>query len=543
MAGMDQFEIELVPSETPVRKKRCFPCEACPCCPPHMLAWIPKQWHLLQSWTHLWMVLGVISSIGLTIDAIMSVWSKVKGKERVSIFFLQEIMTLVFMLPCLTYFIRTVEQYDADLRDKEKAAQIERQKLVNSYMETLGDMDNILNQTSETNAGFAERAFENQRRDFIRFLERIQGNFSSKSKESVDRMRTFCLHWFRVFSQCSIDPIRQPMKVVDEEELNMCVTMDEICALCLERLRTAEVRVITKQLQLDATEIQVSKNRFKTHAKVGVMLKKAKLKPWALAEKVAARGVHYLRGVSWLTFGFGQQSIEQDATGDDDDGYPKVINFKCGCLVLLSREHMSLILAFLVGWGLLALEQFTPGTQRKILACLAVTQFCLACILVRFEAVDIIQRFAREKRKLEKEKEAVHAKQREMQEFWKTAQQVTDLWLHRSVPCLELHHEIQTHIQDMSKRDAIEALASVNARLEEMDVKLGPLKDWFQDGDISDAAKKQFGAALGDVVGEEHLRGIEFKLNLFVNNVDQILNISTPQPARSMVPSMTLSMR
>lgn len=534
---MQQLEIEInLPEEPPPRKKRFFPCEACPFCPPVVLRLVPKQWHLVQSWTHLWMLLGVIATIVLNADSVLSVINAFQNPKKISGLFLQEILTLMFELPCLVYFIRTVEQYDADLREKEKAAQIARTKLITSYMETLGDMDNFLRETSETNAGFAERAFEDQRRNFMRFLERIQGNFSSKNKESVDIFRSFCEHWFRVFSQCSIDPIGTPMQVVDDEDLHRCLTMDEICALCLDRLRTAEVRVITKQLQLDATEIAVSKNRFRHNTKVGAMLKKSKLRPWALASKVTARGVHYLRGVSWLTLGCGVQSIEPDAIGDDDDNYPKVFNFKCGCLVILSREHLSLLLAFLVGWALIVLEIATDGMQKKIVTCLGVAQFCLLCILVRFEAVDIIQRFAREHRKLQREKEAVKNKQEEMKEFWNTAQQVTDLWLYRSVPCLDLLHEIQTHIQDMSKREAIEALTSVNARLAELDAKLGPLKDWFQDGDLPDTAKKKFGAALGDVVGEEHLRGIEFKLNLFVNNMDQILYFGAqpsqlPQPA------------
>lgn len=526
---MDQFEIEaplaanLKHRDSIVSPKLCFPCEVCLFCPPIVLKFIPKQWHYFQSWTHVWLVMGSIACAGLTVDSIVSVVRAVRGHKQPDFFFAQEIMTLVFMVPCLYYFIHTVEQYDSDLRSKRKEAQAERQKVMQAYLQTLGDMDNMLKETSETNAGFAERAFETQRRDFIRFLERIQSNFTTKDPESVDRFRVFCQHWFSIFVQCSIDPIREPMVVVSIEELQLCKDTSEVCTLCLERLRFIEVRFITKQMQKDASEIKESRNRFQRLARVGSLLDKSRYTPWALAARVVQGGVYYFRGISWITLGCGRQSVHQDALGEDESYFPKVINFKCGCLVLLSREHLSLLIGFFIGWILALLEILSANTQKKIVALILVADFCLGCILVRFEAVDIIQRLAKEARKLEREKDKVRRKQEEMNTFWNKAQQLTDLWLHRSVPCLDLLHEIQTYVGDMPKRDALECMALVNPKLEELHGKLGTLEAWFQDGDLAHAAKRHFGNAIGDVVGESDLRGILVHLNTFISKVDKIL--------------------
>merc|ERR1740129_2707494 len=54
--------------------------------------------------------------------------------------------------------------------------------------------------------------------------------------------------------------------------------------------------------------------------------------------------------MTWLMFGRGE------------GGYPKEVRFGCGRVVVLSREHATLLMAFLVGWLILLMELMTLGS-------------------------------------------------------------------------------------------------------------------------------------------------------------------------------------
>ena len=40
-----------------------------------------------------------------------------------------------------------------------------------------------------------------------------------------------------------------------------------------------------------------------------------------------------------------------------------------------------------------------------------------------------------------------------MHTFWVEIQTLSDLWLHRTVPCLDLYHELHGHLEDSAKGD------------------------------------------------------------------------------------------
>merc|ERR1711920_70707 len=106
----------------------------------------------------------------------------------------------------------------------------------------------------------------------------------------------------------------------------------------------------------------------------------------------------------------------------------------------------------------LAMEIFHMGAAKKQVnqgstmmhalgvAMAFVTQFCLIVMLIRFEQVDVLQQLEREVKTLAKQNEAVEGQSVRMREFWSNCQQLTELWLYRTVPRLDLYKEIHSQL-------------------------------------------------------------------------------------------------
>merc|ERR1712232_1029718 len=78
---------------------------------------------------------------------------------------------------------------------------------------------------------------------------------------------------------------------------------------------------------------------------------------------------------------------------------------------------------------------------------------CIAMLLVRFEELDVIQKIQGEIMELKIEREGVAKGREQMEDFWNSMQSLTDLWLHRTVPRLDLFKEIQGHLEDRAPDD------------------------------------------------------------------------------------------
>merc|ERR1740121_1303860 len=72
--------------------------------------------------------------------------------------------------------------------------------------------------------------------------------------------------------------------------------------------------------------------------------------------------------------------------------------------------------------------------MREGVAMAFVAQFCLIVMLIRFEQVDVLQQLEREVKTLAKQNEAVEGQSVRMREFWSNCQQLTELWLYRTLP-------------------------------------------------------------------------------------------------------------
>lgn len=493
-------------------KNGIYPFDLCCCLPPHVARPIPKQIRKIQSKTHLILLLGILACIFLLTDSCYSLYGRVsslvrggktqEGVQKLQFFCLEELLCLLFMTPCLAYLGRTVGQYDEDLRLKKREAKAARAYLLQSLHATYKDMDQLLVSASESNAGFAERSFETKRRDFVRFLDRMQSKDLAAQLGSNDaerlllELKRFCASWLKVFSECSMDPVKHPLDVATTEQLIGCGSIPELCLLCIERLNSTQVRFLTSRKDSDSRTIEDERRKTRSMSACFTVLD---------IDCVEEGPEPCCRKVSWIECGKGRPIARSAA---DKEFFPRTYRLGCCSLTILSREHSALIAGFLVGLVLVVLEIALPDTQFLILGCMVIAQICLVITLIRFEDVDLLQQLTRESSQLTEEQHRLDIRHEKMKDFWTRVQDLTDMWLHRTVPRLDLFSEIHGHMEDMPELRLLKSLQSANHNIEQLEGHLGPIAAWCAGGYIDEKTKASFSQSVQHMCEFRDLDGI-----------------------------------
>jgi len=191
-------------------------------------------------------------------------------------------------------------------------------------------------------------------------------------------------------------------------------------------------------------------------------------------------------------------------------------------VTFLSPEHVTLILGFFVGLVLTALEMLSllehlaeaeerhgSKSGAEIAAIvgfteIAVSLLCVSIVLIRFEDIDTVQQLEREVKQLSKQNEEVEQQRDQMKTFWSNAQNLTELWLYRTVPRLDLYKELQSQLLDAPQEDFLVNISGANQWLEDLEGRLGSLEAWRNDGALKPEDKKHFGRAINKLCCQEH---------------------------------------
>jgi len=460
-----------------------------------------------------------------------------------------EVLSFLFILPCISYFVKIIGQYDDRLQQKQRDAKEQKEQLTKAYNTLLADMDGLLTKSAESSAGLAERSFDSKRRDFQRFLERAKSRYSQlftgnkgDSDKLLDNFRRFVLNWLRVFEECSIDPIQCPKRVVTNEELMRCLTIGEVCDLTLERLRVTTTMPINIQRDQDKQMISKTRNDMKRHtvqadarmlALADQGMSSANMANRELTTELNAGSGSTSRRCTWLTCGMVGCGRKASETAD---GYPKELLLVCARIIVLSREHGMLMAGFCVGWLILGSEFFfdAENFSKKTFGEVLLIQICILVLLSRFEEIDVIQQLEREVVELKKAEQNVLQQKEKMHEFWTKAQQLTELWLYRTVPRLDLYKEVHSHLEDADVQYVNPWMSKANEQLELLDKNLGELQAWHNEGTLSLDQKKNFGKTINQVCQESEFEHIAVRLQDISSNGLKCLEApaAPPSPAK-----------
>merc|ERR1712194_775604 len=186
--------------------------------------------------------------------------------------------------------------------------------------------------------------------------------------------------------------------------------------------------------------------------------------------------------------------------------YPQIYYLCCCKAIILSQQHVALMLLFFLGFISIGLnvaylviavannhnenDAGHPYTGVSFFTFI-VLQLVVFLLLVKFEEIDVVQRL---------EKEVQELKAQKMKEFWGNAQNLTELWLYRTVPRLDLYKEIHSQLEDsVSKEELLSNMSSANKALKALENNLGNLQAWRNDGDLNQEDKKAFGRNINEL--------------------------------------------
>lgn len=500
-----------------------FPLRLFACCPIGIRAWIPSTWQVIQDSTHLMLVVGLLSCLALVVLEILVI----AYQKWV---FVSDLLALGAIALNVRYLIKMVGSYDESIQVREKAISDRKQELIDSYEGLVQGIDELLGKATQSSATLAESGFESKRRDFIRFLDRAEERGANlitagaDGEKLVKEFRKFVQQWLQVFAECSVDPINKPKYVITIEELNQCSTIVEIANLTKERLKHTEVRFITSSYEQDAKLLRGARATHKrmsmapgrlalalnattnSRSHVEIELAAQTRRPQTVQEDEEMDPIEARRSENWDAGGGGHRTkrclpcewftlgdYEMGMRrGDGPLGYPRVIECKCSQLLVLSQEHLFLMLGFWISI-LAMIWQIVWGRNWFIFLPLCGYLASIVVLLVMFEQIDILQRLEREIQKLQEEADRLKQRREQMVQFWSDCQNLTDIWVHRTTPRLDLLKEIHSCLEDIKQpKDLMAALSNANTRIETLESRLPELALWRCDGQISEGSKKAF---------------------------------------------------
>lgn len=520
------------------------------------------------------LVFGIVSGFILLIGSGLQIWNVISSiipggsvlmdtcMTEGHLYCAGEFLSLA-LIPTLFYWYGLIQQYDEDIlkkREQLEALQEESQQL---FSDTIKEMEGMLENQAENNAGLAEKSFDGKKRDFLRFVRaaktKYKNYFTGSKAETVqlaNEFRQFVKNWLVVFEEASVDPINNPLQLGGENqsEVDSLETLDAIAEWVEAKLKVTTVNFISDQMQTDKQLIANSKaeeGRRKHKQLMGrngyLMVKdhvgqssilRICFDEWrsiaAQAQRVREGG--NARDVALLEageYGFGRRlSLQEDEVeqrkepclgctwykcsrvklelnlAEDGSSFPYVAYIGFASIIFFSKDHTYLVGAFFACTGGFITQFFQPEISLANLVLFAIVVVSIFMVLLRFEFIDEVLRLESEVNDLKQRTGALEEKQKRMAVFWADVQNLADLWLHRTVPRLEVIKEAHSHLEDAKPEDILNLLSQTNQALKQLEASVGPRHLWLKDGGITEADKKRFGEGIHALADNKDLPAV-----------------------------------
>jgi len=508
-------------------ESRVFPFDIFCFLPEPLKFWIPLPLRKIVSLPHLVVFLALLSSIAVLADTVLRLHH---GGCRTS-HCIGDPWPLVFVAFCTFYFLRTLQQYDAVLEHKQRELSAARRDLDQRCQEMIHDLEGYLSKSIETEVLLAERGFESHRRDFGHFLDRYAKRLGETDASGMLMLafRSFVGRWLAFFSECSVDPSEHPLIVAAPDVIDACKNTGEIIQVVSERLQNTEVQFITRQREQDNQEITNVRSAWankvsvqkKAHAffesmigRVPVFHKKADadVDPEAGTtlsfDGNMATGEPFVDTYRWVRWGQSESlGMKHEDAPQVAEWFPIELRMGCVTVIMLSADHIRLILAFFIGVGVLIYEAVAhidghSHAHYTVVAEMSVCLICILFILYEFLDMDIIAQLDGQLRELEAEQAKALQNRERIMSFYTSAQELGDFWLHHTLPELELMKNFFENLQGIPVGEHPELMNTMDSELEALGKSAPAIQLWRGNNSIDLKQKKSYDNLIMEVVNK-----------------------------------------
>jgi len=455
----------------PSRFARFFPMEPFRCCPAAVRFSLPSTWSRVQDITHMTLIAGSIAGIALCAYSALVVFrmfysaGQCDGCEITAV--VKAIVTIVTIVPGIYVFFQMISRYDDQLQVQQREIAAKKEQLTESLKDTIQELNGFVNKLGQTSAGLAEANFQSKYRDFLKFLTQVRNRYSHYFKEQPAELEAFqiqfkgfILKWMDAWKERSLTPLTDPNQVITVEMLNACADVGAICDLVIDHLRTNKVKFITEMTEQESREVR----------KTCVNARRMTQTP---ARHIPAGQNVMGQQLTWLQFGPSPVTCRTT-----DGGFPRHFGLMCMRVTILSENHMKLLICGVVAVIMLFIETF-------MLSPLAVFGFacnllCTCVVLLHFEQLDVIEQLKSELKAMEATKKQAEEKKKDIKANYEQVEKLTDMWLHRTVPKMDLMKEIHDHLRDSDESNLLNDMQRANQAIADLDASLGPLEYWTE---------------------------------------------------------------
>lgn len=140
-----------------------------------------------------------------------------------------------------------------------------------------------------------------------------------------------------------------------------------------------------------------------------------------------------------------------------------------------------MVVGIAMGLVLAASNAMSSGMAVEVIlkaAPLLIYSACLIVLCINIESICELLRLEREVKHIMKERTKVEQVQGEMRSFWDNVQELTDMWLFRTIPRLDLFKELNHHLQDVEPGAMTVSIKAVNERMTLLEANIGGLSAW-----------------------------------------------------------------
>eukprot|EP00929_Paragymnodinium_shiwhaense_P059826 TRINITY_DN29930_c0_g1_i1.p1 TRINITY_DN29930_c0_g1~~TRINITY_DN29930_c0_g1_i1.p1 ORF type:complete len:829 (-),score=180.16 TRINITY_DN29930_c0_g1_i1:70-2556(-) len=326
-----------------------------------------------------------------------------------------QMLTVVYVFLVSCCVLQACANADARTVAKMQEASAEREKLKHEVDDLVHDMSDILKNILESSTLLAHHKFEDNRKDFLRCMKRLADTEEFDNDDLREPFKSFVGHWLLAFEECCMDPLNTPNRAFHGNEI-------EKCGSCPEIARVVHRRVTKMTLSLDIKELQALCRRHKAQAQ-----------------------------------------LDDTSSSDDEDES-------------VYGPPATLVSAVLFGLALAGLSYYTEDVNCCVIAML--TMACSWYLCYAIPSVSPLEELRVECERLQDDIEDAQGRAEQVHELHMQFERLSVVWLHRTVPWLEILHEVQAGLLDCPpslREDFLQRSCNLLAHVRKA---LGPLQLW-----------------------------------------------------------------
>lgn len=449
-------------------------------------------------------MLAILVGFALTVRDVVLVYERgcmtgVAGNRRYRSFCAVEILDTVFLLPCTVHLACLIGTYGDRCQHLARAAA--QRKLAQAYNTMVEEMDVQLQRACDSNVFLAERAFSDKRRDFLHFCEGALNTCGQvpedDRQELVNTLRELIRLWLQTYSEASIDPAGRPLNLDPDNALGECMNLEDLIKTSQKLVSNTVVATARFRQDLqamsrirDATSDPESRTSVASAASGARVSLEVGVRELRKTLRLSHRHSSTEQCFTWLRCCSGPWRCRCGST-DPEDTECEISCFCCG-VTLLSKDHALMMIALFAGCALIVVHSHFLLWDPELtwdksyhdavidILPLIVYVLCLLFLLTKVEGISTLLLLKQHIQQIVNAQKKIEAMRESLVTYWLEVTDLTEFWLHRTMPRLDLMKEMHCQLLLCKPEKLKDGMEELSEQLKWLEQAIGEAHEWWE---------------------------------------------------------------